>query len=619
MSALGVVLALATALRVPGPLSPRNASYRIDASLDAEQKRMTGRAQLTWRNRAAAPARELVFHLYWNAFKNEASTFLAESHGGHRRSQLPKHGWGAIDVVRLRVDGVDRTAALRVVDTLATLPLETAIAPGATVEVELEWTAQLPRLFARAGWFEDFFAVGQWFPKIAVFDGQWRAEQYHLNSEFFADFGVYDVTLDVPARLVVAATGVALGEQAAGARKRLHFYAEDVHDFAFAACPRFRRTDEQIDGVRVSFYGIPGHEANVPRHLAAARAGLRELGRLGPYPYTQLSIVDVPDGAEGASGMEYPTLFFTAEIPVPRGVHLPELVTLHELAHQYFQGMVASDEVGEAWLDEGLAETFTDLGLSAMFGRAAGVYQLGSHRLGLSEASRLSYRAFAAVDPLAARSFDFLNNRSYGAISYAKTNCVMRTVEALVGRARFEAGLRRYFETWRFRHPRAADLVAAFDAGADASLDDFWGAAIRRTEIVDQEVFSVDARRLPAPAGLFDADGGARREVEPQPEAHAPWRSEVVVHDKGDWALPVEVEVAFADGTRRRERWNGAGARWTRFVYDREVDWARVEAPPLDVNRWNDGLRAAPDRAPRRRLTAAWQLLLSTLAAAVGF
>jgi hypothetical protein len=614
-----------SALRVPGPLSPRNASYRISASLDEDKKTITGRAHLSWRNLAAVPARELVFHLYMNAFKNESSTFLRESTGVHRRSRMPPHGWGAIDVTRLQVAGADLLRQLAVDDTLGTVPLPTPIAPGATVEVELEWTTQLPKVFARTGWHDDFFAVAQWFPKIAVFDGRWRAHQHHLNSEFFADFGVYDVELDLPSRFVVAATGVpaeAPPPRAAG-RQSLAFHAEDVHDFAFAACPRFRPVEKELRGVSVTLYSLPEHQASVPRHFAALSTGLDELERrLGPYPYTRLSVIDVPAGAEGAGGMEYPTLFFTLDLPAPSGVHLPELVTMHELAHQYFQGIVASDEVEEAWLDEGLAETMTDLGLSRLFGRERAVYDFGGHHLSVTEMERLGYRSSAIIDPLDRYAFDYLSYTSYGAISYSKTSVIMRTVERLIGPERFERGLRAYYDAWRFRHPRAADFVAAFDAGAGEDLGWFWQPAIYGTGVVDYEVLSVEARRRPRPAGLFEVDGGARKEVEPKGEAGAPFSSEVVVHRVGDFALPVEVEVSFADGTTRREQWDGGrgdGARWRRFRYDAEATEARVDPWPLDVKRWNDGRRARPDAGPRNRTAAGWQLALSTILSAVGF
>ncbi|HZS38727.1 MAG TPA: M1 family metallopeptidase [Polyangia bacterium] len=639
MHALGMTLAVVSALRVPGPLSPRNANYQMKASLDVAEKSVTGHETLSWRNTASGPASELVFHLYMNAFKNELSTFLRESRGRLRRSDMEKHGWGAIDVKKIVVGGVDVTKRFTVDDTLGTLELDAPVAPGQTIQVEIDWVTKLPKVFARTGYHDDFFAVGQWFPKVGVWDCEgaggcrWRAHQHHANSEFFADYGVYDVELDVPQKYWVGATGVYLDETAQGDRKVLRFHAEDVHDFVFTASPRFKVTEDTftdaLGSVKIEFLGIPGHESNAPRHIAATKLGLAELERrFGPYPYTQITVVDVPEGGEGAGGMEYPTLFFTFDVPVPRGLHLPELVTIHELSHQYFYGLVGSDEVEEAWLDEGFTETMTDWGLERMFGDG-GVYRLFGHFLPDHEQSRLGYRAVADRDPMETRAFDFVSNNTYGAVTYGKTNVVMRTVEHLLGAPRFEQAMRHYYEQWRFRHPRMNDFVRSFDEGAGEDLTWFWTPALAGTGVLDYEVLSLDVREHRKPTGLFDDPGGARREVEPEKSEKPPFTSEVVVHRKGELVFPVELRVLFDDFSEKRETWDGGradGKRWRRFTYEgpHKVVLAELDPDgkvPLDVSRWNNGRRAeeAPDLEPRRRLHGSFLELVSTLLATVGF
>ena len=307
MLALAFALTTVSALRVPGPLSPRNANYRIDARLDADRKELTATEHITWRNPTSAPARELVFHLYMNAFKNQASAFWRESHGRLRRTEASDKDWGAIDMTRLVVAGTNLTKAITVDDTLAHVPLPKPVEAGGTVEIDVTFTTLLPKVFARTGHHDDFFAIAQWFPKLGVWDCddggcRWRAHQHHASSEFFADYGTYDVSLDAPKRFVVAASGVPVEDpDAKGDRKRWRFHAEDVHDFALFACPRFVVHEVQVQdalgAVDVLFYGIPGHQANVPRHFSAVRAGLDELEpRLGPYPSARLSVIDIPAG-----------------------------------------------------------------------------------------------------------------------------------------------------------------------------------------------------------------------------------------------------------------------------------------------------------------------------------
>ena len=153
-------------------------------------------------------------------------------------------------MTKLVVGGVDLTKQIKVDDTLATVKLPAAVAPGGEVDVDVEFTTKMPKVFARTGYKDDFFAVGQWFPKVGVWDCEpaappsgdcrWRAHQHHLNSEFFADYGVYDVDVEVPKDWPVGATGVLTSEKMNGARKTLTYHAEDVHDFVWTTSPKFK-------------------------------------------------------------------------------------------------------------------------------------------------------------------------------------------------------------------------------------------------------------------------------------------------------------------------------------------------------------------------------------------
>jgi hypothetical protein len=546
-----------------------------------------------------------------NAFRNDQSTFFRESSGKHRGNKHDQHGWGGIDVSHLRVDG--KEVSLTVDDTLGTVKLAQPVAPGAVVEIDADFTTRLPRVFARTGWADDFFAVAQWYPKIAVFDGKWRANQLHLNSEFFADFGVYDVTLKVPDGFVVGATGIETAKNV--------FHAEDVTDFAWFASRKFQVKTDRWQDVELRILLWPG-DSEV-RHFAAAKVALDELNRrYGPYPYSQITIIDVPESeAPGAGGMEYPTLFTTLSFPVPAGLHVDEWVTIHELSHQYFQGIVASDEVEEAWLDEGFTETMTDWGLSREFGRESALYDFLGHRLSYAEAARLGYRSLADRDAPDTPSWLFVDNGSYSINSYSKIDLTLRTAEQLLGADKFEAGMRHYYQQARFTHPRREDFVRLFAEGSGADLSGFWRATLQSSQVLDYQVLSVTARQMQKPEGLVLRDG-VETEVSPSPDPQAPWRSEVVVHRKGEMVLPVMLRVRFEDGSERRERWDDDGSvRWRRYTYEtaKPVEWAEIDRWPLDVSRLDDGKRREGDGAPRRRILGRLQRVMSVLLAAVGF
>ena len=210
----------------------------------------------------------------------------------------------------------------------------------------IEWTAKLPRVFARTGYHRDYYLVGQWFPKIAVYEpagtrgrttGGWNCHQFHADSEFYADFGRFRVNITAPRRFIVGATGGRTGVRANADGTTTHTYEQDdVHDFAWTADPnyvevlaRFSATADvtpgeyaataallgrSLDEVRLSDVEIrvlmqPGRRPQVDRYVAAAKLGIKNFGLwYGRYPYRTLTIVDPAPGAEGSAGMEYPTL-----------------------------------------------------------------------------------------------------------------------------------------------------------------------------------------------------------------------------------------------------------------------------------------------------------------------
>ncbi len=220
------------------------------------------------------------------------------------------------------------------------------------------FTVQLPQVFARMGYAGDFMMAGQWYPKIAVYEpkgtrGQaeegWNLHQYHGNSEFYADFGIYNVKLRVPVGYTVAASGFPTKPVVNDGKTRLYtFYADDVHDFAWAASPNFVYFEEpyatkDLPGVRIKLYLDPKHEHLKARYMTAAKKALARYSEwYGSYPYSTLSIVVPPENGNGAGGMEYPTLVTAWGAGEDNPSLELERVIVHEIGHQFFYGMVAA-------------------------------------------------------------------------------------------------------------------------------------------------------------------------------------------------------------------------------------------------------------------------------------
>jgi len=280
--------------------SDRVVTYVIRAELVPEHQRVKGEMDVVWRNTSDLPVDELYFHLYLNAFRNEDSSYLREGDGaGKRGSDWEEEYPGGITVSFMRLpDGTDVwNAATREFvapddgneddQTLARVKLPSAVAPGETLALNVAFTSRLPRVLHRTGWAGDpdkpdslFFMVAQWFPKIAVLsrnaDGTatWNAHSFHRATEFFSDYGVYQVSLKVPKNYIVGATGSRISgptDNGDGTVTGVH-RQEDVHDFAWTASPHYF-----VHNYHFSFDG-----GRAPR--PARRADQAAKGGGGPHP-----------------------------------------------------------------------------------------------------------------------------------------------------------------------------------------------------------------------------------------------------------------------------------------------------------------------------------------------
>jgi hypothetical protein len=614
---------------------PPVASYQITCRLDAEKKTVEGTQVLTWKNTTSRPAATLRFHLYLNAFRNTLSSFWKESEGKSRDGELRKDSWGSIEILRMTgADGEDLLSSLRYVApddgnphdrTVAEVVPSRPVAPGETIAIAMDFVSRLPRVAVRTGYKGDFFFVVQWFPKIGVFEGSgWNCHQFHATTEFFADFGNYDVSIDVPARYrgKVGATGRRVEErEASDGRVIYRFQQQGVHDFAWTADPAYLVYEDTfreagLGDVRLNLFLQPEHAAQVDRHFKAARAALSGFGRiLGPYPYETLTIVDPPWGAHGAGGMEYPTLITAGTSwSAPKSVQRPESVTVHETGHQFFYGLLASNEFEEAWLDEGFNSYMTDRVLASVYGPnrvALSVFGL-NFPLGIDknypvDANR-RYFAVADWDVLASDSWKFRDRKSYGSHVYSKTALTMATLERLLGTPAMDRALRLYADRWRYKHPTTRDFIAAINDSTGRDWTWFFDRTFYSSGIVDYAVFEAESTPAEPPSGLFDKEGRLSPGPPPELSKVRGYDSRVTVVRGGDVTMPVEVVLRFEGGREHRAHWDGA-ARWKRYRVEKGPRLLEAVVDPgekilLDVDRTNNGRRTTDDPRAASRWTA---------------
>jgi hypothetical protein len=503
-------------------------------------------------------------------------------------------------------------------ETVLDVPLPAPVEPGASIRIEMDFVSKLPRVFARTGYKGDFYFVAQWFPKIGVFEDAgargrvepgWNCHQFHANTEFYADFGRYDVKITVPEGFVVGATGREAAPPATAAGKTTHhFTQEDVHDFAWTADPDYikvvrpfrwkdRRVPEgekwmaealgldasrippagasdvagvpedlRLNDVDVTLLVHPEHEAQIDRHFEAAFHALYYFGLwYGRYPYETLTVVDPAYGASGAGGMEYPTLITAGtRWRAPARRLSPESVTVHEFGHQYWYGLIASNEFEESWLDEGFTsysqgkvlekayganhEVMEIAGLSfirfplmeipkdpepwargadaapAPLPRALYLRFTGASNDAMLNAFRdlpwLSFPGDVPVhepwgrrrrylkdapktDAMVRRGWEYLDDPGYWVNSYDKPAILLTTLESVMGEAALAKTLRLYHERWRYRHPSSDDFIAVASEVAGRDMSFFFEQVVRGSDTLDYAISRLSSDAPKAPAGLF--------------------------------------------------------------------------------------------------------------------
>lgn len=632
------------------PASAHVVDYDIRARLDTDDHQISGSERIVWRNTTGHPTDEVQMHLYMNAFRAEDTAWMAAARGSHRgQGQDPKAPWGYTDVQkvhRIRTEGSEDTASELVWaeaedPSVMHIELDEPVGPGEEIVLDLEFVTRLPGVFARTGFHDDFVMAAQWFPKVGVFeeDGHWDTHVFTLYSEFYADFGDYDVELDVPASMTVGASGIRTEETVDGDRKRLKYRAQMVHDFAWTAAPEFAESFGEYEGIRIRQLLAPEFAEQAPAHLDAQIAALQSMEkRFGPYPWSTITIVLPPEGAEGAGGMEYPTLYTTSAIASLPAILEPlgfeerisgTFTTIHEFGHQYFQGLLASDEFDQPWLDEGMNTMSNALALEDWYGDDPWIARFAGHEFPLSAMLRTEMsrsEATGVVDRDAAAFEPEVG--SYGVLTYRRTAAVMLTLRHLVGHEAFDAALKRYALRYRFAHPTGDDLRSTLieELGAKVlvgrpdpdqprsepvALDvgRFFDQGLRSAKTVDFALLSVKNRRKVGSGGWHRNEEGVLVEGDPpstEPVSELPdeeIEGVVVVHRPGDFVVPVEVEVEFADGSTTRRVWDGQerigvlefpGRRVRRAAVDPDGKLL-LESKRRNNNRWASG--SQPDRS----------------------
>ena len=614
------------------PLSDRITAYDINAVLNPVAHTVSGEMTAWWINKSDKPVNDAMMHMYLNAFSSNKSSFTSD----RQWSPAGDEGWGYVKIKSI-ADGSsnDLKNAMHFVSpddgniydrTVLQITLPKPVMPGDTLKLRIAFESKLPSPIVRTGYNEDFYFVGQWFPKFGVYetagmrqreaDG-WNCHQFHPHSEFYSDYSVYNVSVTMPVEFVAGSGGILIEETDNGdSTKTIKWKAEDIVDFAWTAWPGYQVMKKKWRGVDITLLTSEKGLKVADNQFAAAINALEYLdARVGPYPWPHLTVVDPPVTGSGAGGMEYTTLFTSAGGGmVPSFFKMAESVTIHEFGHAYFMGILASNEFEEPWLDEGVNTYWEQRIVDASYGDGYGWINLPFLKLSDTDQGRTSYISNpskqSATNDLPSWMYP---HDTYGMMSYSKTAVWLHTLEGLIGTQTMDNIFREYYRRWAFRHPSGRDFIEVVNDVVKNELGDRFGEnmnwyfdqVLYGNEICDYAMSGVTNRKIRGYSGIIEGDTVSYKRSDFK--ADSLYLSSVSVERLGGITLPLDVLVHFDNGHEVLEEWDGK-ARYKDFEYTGtgKVVWAKIDPYDkidLDVNRINNSWTDNPRFPAARRMT----------------
>ena len=480
----------------------QEANYRMEIDFDVKTHRYEGKQWIEYTNNSPDTIHRLFYHLYFNAFQpgsmmdvRSRSLPDPDPRVRDRISKLKPDEIGFQRINSVKSNGKDLTVSTE--ETIAEVQLEKGLAPGETRVFYLSFEAQVPLQIRRTG--RDNregidYSMTQWYPKLCAYDKDgWHPNPY-VGREFYGNWGSFDVSINISKKYVLGGTGVLQNPEEIGygysdERKKprgrkatWHFKAEKVHDFAWAADPDYQHIVHQVPKGPLlhllydSSVENPDYWKLLPYKLDTVWSYIED--NFGPYPYSQYSILQGGDG-----GMEYPmATLITGNRPMGSLIG----VTVHELMHSWYQGVLGTNEARYAWMDEG----FTTYASTRIMKE---INDPESDRNPFA-GTYIGYRKFAETgveEALSTHADHFLTNRAYGVGSYVKGAIFLRQLGYVVGRKVLDRILLRYYDEWKFKHPNDFDFIRIAEEESGMVLDWYQEHWIYSTRVIDYAIDSV--------------------------------------------------------------------------------------------------------------------------------
>lgn len=484
----------------------QQADYKMEVAVNEKNFTYTGKQEITYANNSPDTLKQLFLHLYFNAFQPNSEMDIRsrtikdpDARVGDRIFKLEKNEIGYLNIENLTINGEKPTANLS--GTILEVSLAKPILPNSTTIIKLDFEGQIPKQIRRAGRNNKegiAMSMTQWYPKIAAYDEQgWHANPY-IGREFYSPFGNYDVTIELDKNYTIASTGVLQNPEEIGhgytdkitpisKSKKLqwHFKAKNVHDFAWAADDNYVH-DVLPFGDNQKLHFFYKNEAKYLENWKKLQTVSQELMQfygenIGAYPYPQYSIIQGGDG-----GMEYAMCTL---ITGDRTFRSLVGVTAHEMAHAWFQHILATNEAKYEWMDEGFTTYISTIAEDKVL------------KLNNPELHQRSYASYAQLansqheQPQTTHADRYVHNFAYGVSAYSKGAIFLDQLGYIIGDEALQETLKQYYQHWKFKHPKPNDFKRIAEKVSGMQLDWYLTDWTQTTNTIDYGITAVQENK----------------------------------------------------------------------------------------------------------------------------
>ncbi len=447
-------------------------AYEISAEFDAESVTLDAVQKLTYKNNTGRELNEIKFHLYPNAFRQDA-TIKPVAKQDETNAYPYGKSWGRIDVTIVKENGNPADFGIGGDDNnILTVSLSDTLFEGESTVIEISFIDYLPKCAHRYGYTDNNYSFGNWYPVVcAVVDGEWVTNPYYSNGDpFCSDMANYDVKVSYPKNLKIASTGN-FTVSTSGDVSTMTANAVTVRDFAFVLSNKFNSVGGNVGNTYVQYFYFDDDNAKANLQVALdAVATFNDM--IGEYPYASLCVVQT-DFVYG--GMEYPNLVYIAS---NLDATTQKQVIVHEIAHQWWYNLVGNDQVANAWMDEGLTEYTT-----ALFFKANEQYKEEISYDNMIKTVQRNYNMFvdilsaisAKVDTTMTRATnEYGTEQEYVCMTYTKGLLMFENLAYSIGQSKFEKCLKRYYKDCRGTIATPQNMIDCFEKASGITLSQFF-------------------------------------------------------------------------------------------------------------------------------------------------